>query len=88
MSANRNKPGYIRRKQEWLQLVDKWCLRHSITREQALSIMFEDSAYNPDGEEDLVTMRALYWNGADDFALDIANEAHEKKRGTDETQDA
>lgn len=39
----------------WLGKLDKWCEKHhGISRKQALSILFEDSPYNPNGE-DLVT---------------------------------
>ena len=28
----------------WLELLDTWCSRHGLTREQAVSVLFDDSA--------------------------------------------
>ena len=59
---------------EWLKLVDTWCTKHKITREQAFSILFEDSAYNPHGGGDRVTMKDLYWCYAEEHYFHIMNE--------------
>ena len=70
-------------KKEWLKLVDKWCAKHSITQRQAISILFEDSAYNPHGGGDLVTIKDLYWCYAEEHAFDIINEEEEDGESPD-----
>jgi len=46
-------------------LLDPWCKRHNITREQALSIICNDGSYNKDNpEKDLVTKKDLYCGAA------------------------
>lgn len=51
---------------QWVDKVLKpWCARHGLTIEQALSVAFDDGAYNPtDPRKDQVTMTDLMsWNG-------------------------
>lgn len=56
----------------WLEAaLDPWCLRHGISQTQALSIVFDDGAYNPaNPEKDQVTLKSLFWGDGqhNDFA--------------------
>jgi hypothetical protein len=67
--------GYEDRRRAWFELLDEWRARHlNITTEQALSILFDDSAFNPDSKEhDRIQRKNLIWAEADDFAMDYAN---------------
>lgn len=57
----------------WIETaLDPWCKRHGITREQGLSIAFNDDSFNPQNpEKDLVTRERLFaWGGQqNDFAF-------------------
>ena len=53
---------------EWLKLLDEWRNNHGITRKQAMSILFNDSRYNPKNpEKDNVIIKDLFWAGVNDF---------------------
>jgi len=55
------------RYKKWLKMVKQWAARHKITTESAISILFDDSPYNPDGGKDLVIAKDLYWAESNDF---------------------
>jgi len=59
--------GFHQRYKAWLERLDEWCAKHKITRESAVSILYDDSAYNPDGGEDLVRAKDLYWAEGNEF---------------------
>ena len=65
------RPGFEHRYEAWLETLDKWCAKHKITRESAVSILYNDSPYNPDGAEDLVIAKDLYWAEGDDFVREF-----------------
>ncbi len=43
----------------WKSMVKSWASRHGISYKSALSILFNDTPYNPNGE-DFVTQRKLH----------------------------
>lgn len=47
----------------WLITLDEWCDRHLITREQAISILFDDTRLNPnpDGPDQVTAKDVLEW---------------------------
>ena len=51
----------------WIAKLDDWCVKHSINCEQALSILFEDSPFNPDGPDKVTRNDLLACQGADEF---------------------
>lgn len=55
----------------WLKSLDEWCAKHKgITREQGVSLLFDDTAYNPRGGRDLVRMiDLLSWADATQFQV-------------------
>ena len=59
-------------RQSWIDnALDPWCKRHGISREQALSIAFDDGSFDPQNpSKDRVTMKSLFeWGGQqNDFA--------------------
>lgn len=63
----------------WIKIaLDPWCKRHEITRKQALSILFDDSSFNPENPgKDLVTRESLFaWSGQQNaFAYWLMHEA-------------
>lgn len=79
-------------RQSWLETaVDPWCQRHGITREQALSIAFDDGAFNPaNPKKDQVTLRDLFaWGGQqNDFAMRVRKDARMKTAGDSSPNDA
>lgn len=62
-----NKVGYDKRYEMWLGYLDEWCAKHhGLTRKQAISILFEDTPYNPNGK-DIITQKELYWSEWPDY---------------------
>ena len=58
---------------EWLVALDRWCEKHhGITRQQAMSILFDDGAYNPNGP-DLVVAKDLFWKESNEFYTLFSN---------------
>lgn len=49
----------------WLNTcLDPWCKRHGLTWEQALSVAFDDSPFDPaNPQKDRVTIKDLFWGG-------------------------
>jgi len=46
---------------KWRSQVDEWSRKHGITTKSAMSILFNDSPYNPNGNGDIVIAKDLYW---------------------------
>lgn len=69
------KDGFYDRYTAWLKVLDEWCLKHKITRESAVSILYDDSAYNPDGGKDLVRAKDLYWAEGNEFVAQFYKES-------------
>lgn len=67
--------------------LDPWAKRHGLTRAQALSIAFDDGAFNPaNPQRDQVTLKDLYgWSGQEHgFAAYLMGEGREE--AVDEAQ--
>lgn len=64
---------------QWIEsALDPWCQRHGITREQAISIVFNDDSFNPENpQKDLVTRESILgWSGQQNaFAMWLMAEA-------------
>lgn len=59
------------------KFLDPWCARHGLTREQGLSVTFDDNSFNPaNPEKDLVTQKDLFWGGGqhNDFVAHFRRE--------------
>lgn len=67
--------------------LDPWAKRHGLTRAQALSVAFDDSAFNPvNPQRDQVTLKDLYaWSGQEHgFAAYLMGEGRDE--ATDEIE--
>lgn len=60
-------PNFENRYQAWLNTLDKWCGKHQITRTQAVSILFDDGKFNPDGPNHVTSKDVLEWNEVQSF---------------------
>jgi len=69
-----------KRYNQWLENLDLWCKKHNISREQAISILSDDSSYNKeDPKKDLITIRDLYWSEMDDFCQEFKEEKKKER---------
>ena len=69
--------------------LDPWAKRHGLTRAQALSVAFDDSAFNPaDPQRDQVTLKDLYaWSGQEHgFATFLMREGRDEAADESDTE--
>lgn len=62
--------GFENRFLAWLRQLDEWCSKHKITRMQAVSILFDDGPYNPNGT-DFVVSKDLFWAEDQEFVDEL-----------------